>query len=214
MQPITGERIALALAIIVISATLFFASSPTRVVGDNVIIPTKTNFGLVSKPEQADATLHITAKKDIAAGKSIDIDVLNGVLSESKEQAKARSEFGIDAEVSRNRDFFDPAWKFPLSDFGTFGGYAPTRTTKEGSLIDGGFVAGLRFSPFRALYDVVAPDILLSPKTAGLGVSFYLPSDRFGGIFDHWGIGYGHLWPTDGGRSSNIWYLSFSTKSF
>lgn len=214
MQPITGERIAIILAILVIGTTLFFAGPPTRTVENNVVLPTKTKFGVVSKEDQADATLHLVAKKDIKAGSFLDIDILDGVLSESKEQVVARGQFGIEAEVTRNRDFFDPAWKFPFSDFGTFAGYAPDRKSEEGSDIDDGLVLGLRFSPFRTLYGTLAADILVSPNTAGVGVSAWLPSEHFGGVFSHWGVGYGHLWPTDSGSSSNIFYISFSVKDF
>ncbi len=213
MQPITTERIGAILAVLVIGFTLFFSGPPTRTVGDNVIIPTKTNFDSVSKKDQADATLHLYAAKDIKAGSALDIDILDGVLSESKDQAAARKEFGIEAEVTKNRALINPAWRFPFTDFGTFAGYAPDRDP-DNSDIDNGLVIGLRFSPVRALYDTIAADFLISPSTAGIGISIYPPSDYFGSVFSHWGIGYGHVWATDNGSSSNIFYLSFSVYEF
>lgn len=213
MQPITSERIGMILAIIVIGTTLFFSGPPTRTVGDNVVLPTKTNFDAVSKKDQADATLYLFAEKDIKAGSSLNIDILDGVLSESKDQAAARKEFGIEAEVTKNRAMLNPAWHFPFTDFGTFAGYAPDRDSEE-SDIDDGLVIGLRFSPVRVLYDTVAADFLISPSTAGVGVSVYPPSDYFGSVFSHWGVGYGHLWATDNGNSSNIFYLSFTVYEF
>jgi hypothetical protein len=81
----------------------------------------------------------------------------------------------------------------------------------KGSGETSGLDVGLRYSPVRFLYGVVAPDILVSPEQAGVGVSVYPFSQSVPSFFQHTGAGLGYLADYDGG-SGWVPYLSLSTR--
>lgn len=190
-------------AVVVIGATFFFAASPLRTIAGNIPIPTSTKFVFIKPAGGADGTVHFKATKDIPSGTEFDIDLRDNQLSERPEGRKARDTLGFTAETSRVRGFIE-TYDFPY-DFGTWAGYAPASRDET-------FQVGLRASPVRLLYGTLAPDLLLSQDHAGIGISLYPPPDLVGHMWSHWGLGYGHLWPTHSSDPSNVFYLSFSTQ--
>jgi len=205
----------IALIVIVIGVTLYFAAAQPRVPASEVAIPTKNDFMFVAPKDAPNGTLHIHTTKDVPAGSDMLIDVRNYGLSESPAQKQARAEAGVQADYVRNRVFFDPAPDFPTTDFGTFAAVRTGHKFHGFNNDDGELVVGLRASPVRLLYGTVAPDFLVAPYDLGLGVSFYAPADLWGNRFNHWGVGAGRLWSTaHNGLCSDIVYLSFSTKDF
>lgn len=73
------------------------------------------------------------------------------------------------------------------------------------------FDIGLRVSPVRLAYGVVSPDILVSPSQAGVGVSFYAPSQSVSPLWQHLGVGIGYVADYHGGAGW-IPYLSLTTR--
>ena len=198
-----SEKVAIGILALIIGAMIFFMSAPVVTVGNNVSLPTKTQFVTILPKNAANGVIKLETKKAIPAGTSIDIDVLNNGASESREQATAREQSGISATYTRYRPLVAPAYNFPFSDFGTIASY------KSGEVI-----AGLRTSPVRLLFGTTAPDLLISNKGAGVGLSFYGPPDILGSACKHWGLGFGRLWPFGHGDSYSAIYLSFSTYDF
>lgn len=198
-----GEKVAIGVLALIIGAMIFFMSAPVITVGNNVSLPTKTQFVTILPKDAANGVIKLETKKAIPAGISVDIDVLNNGVSESKEQAASREQSGISATYTRYRPLVAPAYGFPFSDFGTFATYK-----------DGEVIAGLRTSPARLLFGTISPDLLLSNKCAGVGLSFYASPDLFGSAYKHWGLGFGRLWPFSHGDSYSAIYLSFSTYDF
>lgn len=224
MFGIDSGKLLLVLALLVIAGAFYLVSQPVRTVAGNVAIPTKNDFVFLAPKDAANGTLHIHTTKPIPAGADMYIDVRHNGLSERPEQRKAREDAGVNATYIRDRPFFDPAYDFPFTDWGTFAGLRTGGVDSGGtddtgtaptSTFDSRFVAGLRVSPFRLCFGTLAPDFLLAPHDVGLGLSAYAPPDIFGARFDHWGIGIGRLFSTsESGRTSNCVYLSFSTKDF
>jgi hypothetical protein len=83
----------------------------------------------------------------------------------------------------------------PQYDIGAFSGFRPaSRGIDE---LDP-FTAGLRFSPIRLCYDVVAPDVVITNDWAGAGASVYLPERFVGSDWKHLGLGAWYGWPYRG----------------
>ena len=208
MFTIKSELVLGLLAAFIVGLTLYFAhAAPARTVEGNNALPTSSSFHLISEAEEAKRTLTIKTTKPLPANSVFSADFVGNVLSERPAQTRAREELGVSAEVTIRRDLFDPATNFPFSDWGTFAAFNP-----EGHKYDDSLVVGLRASPFRFPYDVVAYDFLVSPSDVGLGLSFYAPPDLMGDRFAHWGLGYGRLWSFRYGGQANVFYLAFSTK--
>ena len=73
------------------------------------------------------------------------------------------------------------------------------------------FDIGLRYSPARLAWGVVAPDFLLSDEQAGIGLSFYLPDQAVNSIWNRFGVGCG--WLTDFNTGDRGYSLYFSLTS-
>lgn len=84
-------------------------------------------------------------------------------------------------------------------DVGTFAGY---RNASRGVEDLDPLTAGLRFSPVRLGYDVIAPDLVLSSQWAGAGFSFYLPGHLAGPHWKHLGVGFWYGYPFHGSSDS------------
>lgn len=76
---------------------------------------------------------------------------------------------------------------------------------------ESGFDIGLRYSPVRLCYGILAPDVLASPRQAGLGVSAYPPAQSVGHNWQHVGVGLGYVVDYSGGHGW-IPYFSLSTR--
>lgn len=84
-------------------------------------------------------------------------------------------------------------------DFGTFAGYRGASRGQEGLEP---FSVGVRFSPIRIGYDVIAPDLVVSNQWAGAGASFYLPEHIVGPDWHHLGAGLWYGYPFAGGSNA------------
>lgn len=73
------------------------------------------------------------------------------------------------------------------------------------------FQPGLRWSPVRVGFNLVALDAVVSSEVAGLGASLY-PPRRLGRWWAHWGLGAWYVAPFDGGGPGLCVGLSFSTR--
>ncbi|MFA6132551.1 MAG: hypothetical protein WC869_00890 [Phycisphaerae bacterium] len=80
-------------------------------------------------------------------------------------------------------------------DIGTFAGFRPA--SRGYDRLDP-FTAGLRFSPIRLGYDVVAPDLVITNDWAGAGASFFLPERIVGPDWKHLGLGLWYGYPFRG----------------
>lgn len=100
---------------------------------------------------------------------------------------------------------YAPFWA-PGLDLGTIAGY------RGGSGVEPGtrFNVGLRYSPVRLAYGVVAPDVVAGNQGAGVGVSIY-PPRQLGRFWRHWGVGVWEIAPYEGGPIGWCAGLSFST---
>lgn len=74
-----------------------------------------------------------------------------------------------------------------------------------------GLDVGLRYSPVRLAYGVVSPDILASPRQAGIGISIYPPTSTVHPALQHFGVGVAYLADYHGGAGWSP-YLSLSTR--
>lgn len=194
---------------IVVMMFFFVMAKPVDSINGNINIDTHTNLQWWRKNGDAAGTLHLRVTKPIPAGTELDIDIANNQLSESPKKRKEREDAGITATEDRNRGGIT-TYDFPF-DLGTWGGYAPD--ARGNSPETSTFQVGIRIAPIRVLFDTTAPDFLISKDHAGIGISLYPPPDLVGDFWTHWGIGGGHLWPIDGSSTSNVFYLSFSTKT-
>ncbi len=80
-------------------------------------------------------------------------------------------------------------------DLGAFAGFRPASRGHEG--LDP-FTAGVRFSPCRLGYDVIAPDLVITNQWAGAGVSFFAPERFVGPDWKHLGLGFWYGYPFRG----------------
>jgi len=87
----------------------------------------------------------------------------------------------------------------PQYDIGAFAGFRPASRGYE--RLDP-FTAGLRFSPIRLGYDVVAPDLVITNEWAGAGASFFLPERLVGADWKHLGLGAWYGYPFRGQASA------------
>jgi hypothetical protein len=99
--------------------------------------------------------------------------------------------------------------RYPIDYDADLGAWAGARV--GGTDGESGLDIGLRFSPVRFLYGSLAPDLLVSPKQAGLGVSLYPPAQTVGYKWQHFGLGLGYVADYDGGHGW-IPYLALSTR--
>ncbi len=83
----------------------------------------------------------------------------------------------------------------PQYDIGAFAGFRPA--SRGYDKLDP-FTSGLRFSPIRLCYDVIAPDLVLTNEWAGAGASFYFPERLVGSDWKHLGLGVWYGYPFRG----------------
>lgn len=96
-------------------------------------------------------------------------------------------------------------------DLGAWVGFRVKTTSGDNPKGDVGLDAGLRFSPVRLGYGIVSPDLLVSPRQAGVGVSFYPPAATVAPALQHFGVGVGYLADYRGGAGWSP-YFSLSTR--
>jgi hypothetical protein len=113
--------------------------------------------------------------------------------------------------------------RYPIDIDDDFGAWAGFRVAYDGSDAGSGgssgetggsgsgFDIGLRYSPVRFAYGVIAPDLLVSTRQAGIGVSCYPPSQTVSYKWQKFGLGIAYMAGYDGG-SGWVPYASLSTR--
>lgn len=198
------DRLLIVAALGVLALTIWFASAtPARSTNGETTVPTSTAFHALSRSGEAEGSLRVHAGRELPPGTTLFFDVRRGRLWEPKGQPEARAAAGIEATFQRNRDLLD-IHESLFDDWGTYAGGVVSRG-------GGGLHVGLRLSPARMLYGVLAPDVMAGEHEVGAGVVVFPPPDLLGSWLSHWGVGLGHLWSTSDGSSSTAVYLAFST---
>jgi hypothetical protein len=174
--------------------------APASTVADKNEVPaTAPRFHWWRSPDEGDGTLTLKGSLDGRVGH---ITIANGLPY----QPKPGSIDDIpDLKMSFTEDVDFGRWNY---DFGTYAAY---RRPKGGNTDP--FQVGVRFSPARILYGSVAPDLVLSRSTFGVGASFYVPK-KFAGQWSHLGLGAWYTYPLAGtsraGSPAWAYGLSFS----
>jgi hypothetical protein len=145
-------------------------------------------------PENADGvfTLHDRASGRVVA----EYPLADGVLHQAPEQRDAtpfRATYTPSEYLGR--------WRF---DAGGWAAVTPAGRTGLGA------EAGIRLSPCRLFYGSTAPDLVLSDRAAGIGVSLFPPTRWVGQPWDHVGIGAWYLVPFSPGRPGGALGLSLT----
>ena len=192
-----------AMVIAAIVASLVF-NSPQSAIAGQELVPEKTpGFHLFRKDTSGHGTVTLTDRKTGVELASFGLD-RHGRLHQSPEQAAGGP---VIATVKRAYYFVDPAL-----DLGTWAGYwsrpAPGDASDTRSRA---WQAGLRVSPARLCYDVLAPDAVVSAQGIGIGVSAYPPGE-WGTLWTNFGLGLWYLAPFDGTGSGWAAGLSFSSR--
>lgn len=94
-------------------------------------------------------------------------------------------------------------------DLGAWAGFRSSGVAGRSG--EAGFDIGLRLSPVRLGWGMLAPDFLLSPHQAGIGASLYAPTRTVSPFWQHIGIGLGYCVDFDGG-SGWVPYAAISTR--
>lgn len=139
----------------------------------------------------------------------------DGLLYEPKGQGTAPGKPG-EAQGAGEAQGVKP-WRYELvvhrypfdwtTDLGAWAGFHTDTESQSGELD-----IGLRYSPIRLAYGVIAPDILVSPNQAGIGGSLYMPAQSTHGVWNSLGVGLGYAVEFDGGGDGWLPYLSLSTR--
>lgn len=163
-----------------------------------------TYLGIRNHDDKPESTLELTSPAGEHWGLSL---YAGGVPYQEREQAEA------------NGKSDKPGWsykwtvhRYPIDYDTDLGAWAGFRVSDSGKGDHNGvFDVGLRYSPVRFAYGVIAPDLLLSPRQAGVGVSFYPPAQSVSYNLQHLGVGVAYMADFDGGTG---WcpYLSLSTR--
>ena len=173
-----------------------------------------TWVGTRSHDDKPESTLEIISPNGDSWGLSL---YAGGVPYQERSQAERDDAKRTEAEGGKPEPRWSYKWtrhRYPI-DFDTdLGGWSGFRVaTADAERPDGevGFDMGLRYSPVRLAYGVISPDILVSPRQAGIGCSFYAPPQSVRYPFPHLGVGLGYLADYRGG---NGWtpYLAISTR--
>ncbi len=193
-----NEPIWAIIAIGFLAITFWFAHAPKPSIVGDVAVETQTRFHGWRGETDADGTYRIFDEHDQLA---VAFHVRDNRVSELPLHRSAepgartyRSTYDRDFYLGqRNRDF--GAW----TGYARFGGNSPHWQT------------GVRYAPYRFLYDACSTDLTCSPDAAGVGVSIFPPADFLGDFWSHLGVGVWYMAPFDGGNPGLVYGVSFST---
>ena len=123
------------------------------------------------------------------------------------------------ADANAAKDRKDWTYKYTVhrytidygTDLGSWLGFRSSRATAT-QASDTGLDCGLRLSPVRLVWGVLAPDILWSPNQVGIGASVYAPAQTVAPFWQHVGLGLGYMADYHGGGGSWMPYASLSTR--
>lgn len=201
------QKIPLLLAAAVLVFLFTMTHRKPKAVNDMVPVPTDFTQQWArdtQKEKETDGDIEV---RHVASGDLAHFSLYNGDILQPKPQEAARLEDGRhqwEIKYYRHYYMFDPGL-----DLGAYCGVVDTRSSDRTDPID----AGLRVSPCRFLNGIVStPDLLLSGRNAGFGISLFPPPELVGRGFSHLGIGVGHVWNYRTGVGENMAYLSFSVR--
>jgi hypothetical protein len=189
-----GEKIAIAALIIFLACSAWFSlAEPSSVNGLTPVEQTKPHIHWWRGKGDGDGKLSIKPPKGVP-GPSGSLVMLNGQAYEDPDSpAQLETKYTPDIYVG------DPGL-----DLGTWAGL-----DKGGHELE----IGVRYSPARFLFGMVAPDLVLSQDVVGAGVSVFPPPQYVGSFWRHIGIG---AWDTvpyrNDARGGWRYGLSFSTR--
>lgn len=173
------------------------------------LVPTENTWvGTRHHDDKPESDLKITSPNGDSWGLSL---YAGGVPYQERSQA--------DANKSGNEE--KPGWsykwtvhRYPVdydTDLGAWAGFRVASGSGDNPEGETGLDIGLRYSPVRFAYGIIAPDLLISPRQAGIGVSAYPPTKTVRYPFNKLGVGLGYLADYDGGSGWTP-YLSLSSR--
>ena len=190
----------IALVVVGIFGALVYVGSNGRAPekkNQTALKPTEdTYLGIRSHDDHPEGTIEVTAPSGDTWGLSL---YAGGVPFQDKGQAVGKNDWTYKYTVHR----------YPVDYDTDIGAWAGARLQPKND--ESGLDIGFRYSPVRFAYGILAPDILVSPRQAGLGVSAYPPAQSVSHNWQHVGVGLGYVADYDGGHGW-IPYLSLSTR--
>lgn len=155
-----------------------------------------TQYHGTAAPKDADAVVDVVDTTGRVRAKGY-LDHYGIVHQDPEQEKSGEFKLVVTPQAYSNRYWFDA---------GAFAAYS-----KEGDHE----AIGLRLSPCRLLYGYVAPDLLLTERSYGVGFSLYPPTRSVGGEWGHFGLELSYLRPyrddDDGPRGFTLG-LSTSTQ--
>lgn len=188
------------LVITAFAAILYFTAARNRAPDKGTQVPLKSSStwdGTRTHDDRPDSTLEVIAP----TGDRFNLSIYDNGLYQEREQAESNKDDGWKYKWVKHRYLTD----YDI-DVGSWVGFKV-----EGNGETSGIDVGVRYSPVRFAYGVIAPDILISPEQAGVGVSIYPVTQTVSPFFQHTGLGISYLADYDGG-SGWVPYLSISTR--
>ena len=177
--------------------TFFMISTPPASLPSGAE-PVKTGYDLdwIRMGQELDGTLVVRDHAGAELGRYF---LLDGLVYQDP---GARQ--GVELELTRSRYLLDPA-----TDLGVWAGYSLGPVNEQDPER---FQAGIRYSPIRLGYGVVALDAVASHDLGGLGISVFPPTEYFGPKWRRLGLGAWYCAPWNGGDSGLVVGLSFSSR--
>jgi hypothetical protein len=177
--------------------TFWYAHAPTPSIAGDVPVETHTHFHGWRGVSDADGTYRVFDERDhLAAAFHVRDNRVSEVPLPRSTEPGART-----YRSSYDRDFYLGQRDL---DFGAWTGYARTGSAPH-------WQTGVRYAPYRFLYDAVSADLACSPDVAGAGISVFPPADFLGDFWSHIGLGVWYVAPFDGGSPGFVYGVSFST---
>lgn len=171
---------------------ILYNTGPIQTIDGQNVVPTKVNFNLWRSKGEADASFSVYDRQGAHLG---DFNVLDNQLYQDPEQEKSGP-----ITIRATHNFFGGD---PTFDVGSLGAY-------HKGLEEDKFQVGLRYSPFRFAFNAIAADFAVTQDSAGVGLSFYLPTK--GRWYSKFGLGAWYLFPYDNGNPAIAYGISFSIK--
>jgi hypothetical protein len=192
-----------ALVVAAVVASLAFNSPQSAIAGQERVPETLPSLHFFRKDTSGHGTITFTDRTTGLPVAEYGLD-RHGRLHQTDEQAAAGA---LRASVTRAYYAVDPAL-----DLGAWGGYwsRPSASSEDRSR-SRAWQAGLRISPVRLCYDVLAPDAVISADGIGVGVSAYPPGE-WGSLWTSFGLGLWYVAPFDGSGAGWAAGLSFSSR--
>jgi len=201
----SGDGIGAVVIIAIVAVILWFHAPPSNIAGLTPITQDKPRFHLLRESGDGDGTVRIQPGTDNLPR---DLVLLDGSLYDKE----------VAADVSKKladkgfRVSFTPDYYFIDAERLDLGTWAGVRTASS-DIIPRGQV-GVRYSPARLGFGLLAPDIVASRDVGGVGLSLFPPPRYCGRVWSHFGLGAWYTFPFRDSSSGPSWCygLSFSTR--